>query len=177
MSKELVGLRSVILKRLCFIKHFFPVRGCKPNTCDSQHAGTAVELWPITAGGCTNYLSGGSCDDEFRHLKKSLKNKMQNKCNCSGSGQCKRTSFRPLIGTLPRGELAEMADNTFQRFLVCWRAAPWAGMTYRFGSSVLVCSISRDTHLPLSHNAIKLQTQCGKQISCTPSTSFVLSFI
>lgn len=84
--------------------------------CVTQNSLALPELWPVAPGGGTSYFTGGSCEDKFRH-KKPLKNQKQDTCICSGFGQCRRT-FRPLIGILPRGELAVVADNTCQRFLV-----------------------------------------------------------
>lgn len=52
-----------------------------------------------------------------------------------------------LIGILPRGELAVVADNTCQRFLVQLESGTeGGGMTWRFESSVPVCPIPSDFH-------------------------------
>lgn len=47
-------------------------------------------------------------------------------------------------------------------------------MTYRFESSLTVCPISSDTNPPLSHSAIKLQTQVWKA-NQLQSFSFICS--
>lgn len=123
MSKELVVLRSFIFKRLCFIKRFSRIEVVSPTHVTHNTLALRWNCGQLEQEDVPITFLVAAVMRSLDIKKKSLENKMQNKCNCSGSGQCKRTSFRQLIGTLPRGELAEMADNTFQTFLVCWRVA------------------------------------------------------
>lgn len=44
--RDVVRLEHLYLKDCC-IKHSFPIRGCKPNACDSKHPGNVVDFVAI----------------------------------------------------------------------------------------------------------------------------------
>lgn len=116
ISKELGGVGELVFKTLCFIKHFFFLLDIVSPTCDSNTLALLLNCGQLHQEEVRVTLLVAAVMTSVGRRKNTLKK--QSKCNRSGFGQCKRISFRQLIGILPREEHAVMADKAFQRFLV-----------------------------------------------------------